>query len=98
MTNSKSASKRLKINERNRINNSQYKSLVKTFTKKYLQSLENYKLNPTEENKESLLLLLNLAYSKIDKAKKKNILTKNTAARRKSRLAKALSKIEIPSN
>jgi len=94
MTNNKSAEKRVRINERNRLNNSRYKSLVKTFTKKYLQSLEAYKLNPTEENKETLLLLLNLAYSKIDKAKKKNIFKQNTADRRKSRLAKALSKLE----
>lgn len=93
MTNNKSAAKRVLINERNRLNNNRYRSLVKTFTKKYLQSLEAYKLDPTEENKENLTLLLNLAYSKIDKAKKKNVLTKNTAARRKSRLAKALSKL-----
>lgn len=94
MANNKSAIKRIKINERQRVENAPYKSLVKTFVKKYFKALEEFEANPGEENLSKVKTFLNLAYSKIDKAKKKNILHKNNAARKKSRLSKALTKVE----
>ncbi len=93
MTNNKSARKRVKINNRNRIQNNIYKGLIKNFTKFFLQSSKKYLLKPTDEKKKFLLNLLNIIYSKIDKAKNKNILTKNAAAHKKSRLTKNLNKI-----
>ena len=92
MANNKSAIKRIKISERKRIENSPYKSLVKTFIKKYFKTLEELKITPTEVNYIKTKTALNLAFSKIDKAKKKNILHKNSAARKKSQLMIALLK------
>ncbi len=92
MTNNKSAKKRIKINNRNRIQNNNYKGLIKNFIKKILQSLRVYSLKPTDEKRIKLLNLLNITYSKIDKAKNKNIISKNAAAHKKSRLMKKLNK------
>lgn len=94
MANSKSALKRIKTHQRKRLENAPYRSLVKTFIKKYFKALENYEIEPTEENHFEVKAFLSLAYGKIDKAKKKNILHQNKAARKKSRLARALSKVE----
>ena len=94
MANNKSAIKRIKTNQRKRIENAPYRSLVKTFIKKYFQALEDYKVSKTEEKYSELKLLLNLAYGKIDKAKKKKILHQNTASRKKSRLGRALTRLE----
>lgn len=94
MANNKSAIKRIRTNERKRVENAPYRSLVKTFIKKYFKALEEYETNPNQENHATVKTFLNLAYSKIDKAKKKNILHQNNAARKKSRLSKALTKIE----
>jgi small subunit ribosomal protein S20 len=86
MANNKSAVKRIRTSERKRVENAPYKSLVKTFIKKYFKVLETYELNPTEDNFTIVKTFLSLAYSKIDKAKKKNILHQNNAYRKKSRL------------
>ena len=94
MANNKSAIKRIKTSERKRMENAPYKSLVKTFVKKYFKALEEFEAEPSQENHSKVKSFLDLAYSKIDKAKKKNILHKNNAARKKSRLSKALTKVE----
>jgi small subunit ribosomal protein S20 len=94
MANNKSAIKRIKTSERKRLENAPYKSLVKTFIKKYFKALQDFEANPNQENHVKVKSFLDLAYSKIDKAKKKNILHKNNAARKKSRLSKALTKVE----
>ena len=44
MANNKSAEKRIKINERNRLQNRLYKSSVRTLTKAFRKDLENYKV------------------------------------------------------
>jgi small subunit ribosomal protein S20 len=95
MANNKSAIKRIRTSERKRVENAPYKSLVKTFIKKYFKVLETYEVNPTEENFTIVKTFLSLAYSKIDKAKKKKILHQNNASRKKSRLGKALVKIQL---
>lgn len=92
MANNKSAIKRIKTSERKKIENSPYKSLIKTFIKKYFKALEELEITPTEINYIKMKIALNLAFSKIDKAKKKNILHKNSAARKKSQLTRALLK------
>ena len=87
MANNKSAKKRILIAKRNRLQNRFYKTSVRTLTKLFLTSVENYKTAPTSENKEKVQNILNKIYSLIDKACKKNIFHKNTAARKKSKLA-----------
>jgi len=87
MANSKSAEKRIEINERNRLRNRFYKSSIRTSIKGFFKDLENYKVSKSPENKEKLQKTLNLVYSLIDKGTKKNVLHKNTAARKKAQLA-----------
>jgi small subunit ribosomal protein S20 len=93
MANSKSANKRIKTSERKKIENTKYKSLIKTYTKKYIIALDNLKKSPTEANYIETRFALNIVFSKIDKAKKKNILHKNNAARKKGKLVKALNNL-----
>ena len=50
-----------------------------------------------ENKKEQALKLLAQAYKAIDKAAKNNVIKKNTAARKKSRLTKLVNKTTTPS-
>ena len=88
MANNRSAKKRIKIAERNRLVNKSYKSTVKTLTKKTLSNCEQYKKDPNSNNKDLIQLSVNKAFSLIDKAVKKNVLHKNNGANKKSRLNK----------
>lgn len=92
MANSKSAIKRIAIAERNRIRNKTYKSAIKTLMKNYLNAVDSYRAEPTEENLETAKQAMSAAYSKIDKAVKRNVLHRNNGARKKSRIAKAMAK------
>ena len=76
MANIKSAKKRIKVNETKRANNVPVKSVMKTIKKALV--------NPSEET-------LKEANKKIDKALNSGIITKNKAARQKSRIAKKLN-------
>lgn len=87
MANSKSAEKRIQITERNRLANRFYKSSIRTSIKVFFKDLENYKVSQSLEDKEKLQKALNLAYSLMDKGTKKNVLHKNTAARKKAQLS-----------
>ena len=91
MANIKSAIKRIDITKRNTLENKLYSSNVKTFTKKFLVSLDEYKENPNPANLAIVTQNLSLTFSKIDKATKKHVFHKNTAARKKSALTKAFS-------
>ena len=73
MANTKSAYKRIEIAERNRLRNKAYKSTVKTLIKKTLISIST--LN--KDNVASVLDLMALSYSKIDKAVQKGVLHSN---------------------
>jgi small subunit ribosomal protein S20 len=53
----------------------------KTIRKKYRSALKKARKNPTKKN-------LDLAYSMLDRAAKKNIIHKKKASRLKSRIAK----------
>jgi small subunit ribosomal protein S20 len=90
MANNKSAKKRIKITERNRLRNRFYKSSVRTLIKTFAQDLEIYKTSQNVNEKEKLQIRLNSIYSLIDKGKKKNIFHKNAAARKKAKLASYL--------
>ena len=92
MANSKSAIKRIRTSERNRLRNKAYKSSLRTLTKKYLGAVEEYTANPTPENLETAKQSMSAAYSKIDKAVKRKVLHRNNGARKKSKIAKALIK------
>lgn len=94
MANTKSAIKRVKIAERNRLRNKSYKSAVKTLMKKYLSAVETYTANPTPELQQEVQQHMAAAYSKIDKAVKTGVLHRNNGARKKSRLAKKLKQFE----
>ncbi len=76
MPNLKSAKKRVKINNRKRIENLNVKGAMKT-------SIKKLKTADKKDNKD-----LAKALQKIDKALKKGIIKKNTASRKKSKLAK----------
>ncbi|MBE9175341.1 30S ribosomal protein S20 [Synechocystis salina LEGE 06155] len=90
MANIKSALKRIEIAERNRLQNKSYKSAIKTLMKKTFQSVEAYANDPNPENLDTINASMAAAFSKIDKAVKCKVIHKNNAARKKSRLAKAL--------
>ena len=85
MANNKSAVKRIRVNERNKLENYIYKGKIKNIVKNYLNQLSTFKLSQ-DPNKSKLEKILNLAYSLIDKGVKKNIIHKKKAARKKSQL------------
>ncbi len=90
MANTKSALKRIQVAERNRLRNKSYKSAVKTLTKRYQQALETHAAAPSDESEKLVQESMSAAVSKIDKAVKRGVLHKNTGARKKSQLSKAL--------
>jgi small subunit ribosomal protein S20 len=90
MANNKSAKKRILISKRNTLQNRFYKSSVRTLTKRFLKDLETYKTSQDSTDKKKAQILLNSIYSLIDKGSKKNIYHKNTAARKKAKLATLL--------
>lgn len=92
MANIKSAIKRVKIAERNRLRNKAYKSAVRTLMKGYFAAVDSYAANPTPESLNEVQQRMSDAYSKIDKAIKKGVLHPNTGARKKSRLARTLQR------
>lgn len=79
----KSAIKRVKISERQRLTNSSYKSKVKTLIKKFDNAINSENL---EDANKSYLQSVSI----LDKAAQKGILAKNTVSRKKSLLAKHL--------
>lgn len=87
MANNKSAKKRIGINKRNRLQNRYYKTSVRTLTKLFFKNLEAMKVDDTTHSQESLQTILNSIYSFLDKGTKKSVFHKNTAAKKKSKLA-----------
>nr|YP_009391650.1 ribosomal protein S20 [Laurenciella marilzae]ARW59794.1 ribosomal protein S20 [Laurenciella marilzae] len=86
MSQTSSSTKNNQIILRNRNRNKKYKIAIKKATKSYLLVLSSN--NP--QNLKICLDNLSLVYQKIDKAVKRKVLHKNTAARRKRRLARML--------
>ncbi len=82
MPNIKSAIKRVKVIETKTLKNTIRKSALKTTVKKCKEAIA------TGENK---IDAYKAATKALDKAAAKNLMHKNTAARKKSRLAKAIN-------
>lgn len=86
MANIKSAEKDILVNARNQARNQQYKTRVKSAIKQVRDAVQN-----KAENRQALL---KEAIRVIDKTVSAKVLHKKTAARRKSRLTKAVNAIK----
>lgn len=87
MPNIKSAIKRTRIIEKKTLRNNMIKSSYKTAVKKFEQAIE-------AGNVEEATTLFTEATKKIDQACTKGVIVKNTAARKKSNLAKKLNAVK----
>ena len=83
MANYKSAKKRIKVAERNRVQNALIKSRARTAMKKVVRALD--------ENVDNLNEMVKSAVSELDKAQAKGIMHKNAVARHKSRMMKKVN-------
>jgi len=86
MPNTSSAKKAMRQSRRRQVINLRTKSKYKSAVKQTRQQIANGEVAAAVES-------LKKAMSALDKAVKKDVLHKNTAGRRKSRLAKAIAKI-----
>ena len=93
MANTNSAKQRIHIAERNRLQNKNYKSTVRTLMKRCFVACGTFEKETGDEAKADLQRTFNAAFSKIDKAVKKGVLHRNTGANQKSRLSFALKKV-----
>lgn len=86
--------KLVKQNKRNRMINRRYSSTIKSLSKLFLSKIKTLPIDSKEEAnvKSELINIVNKVYSIIDKAVKKGVVHRNTAARKKSRLGKLLVK------
>ena len=98
MANSKSATKRIAIAERNRLRNKAYKSALRSLIKKTLNAADSYAAEPTPENMAVVQETMSATYSKIDKAVKRKVIHRNNGARKKSRLSKAVAQLAAPAS
>ena len=83
----KSAKKRLKQNRKNRARNFPLRSELKTCVKKELTHIKDGNLEEAQK-------FMPYTQKIIDMACKKNIIHQNNAARKKSRLARALNELQ----
>lgn len=86
MANIKSSKKRILTNEKKRMRNKVPKTSMRTAIKNLEKAVEL-----KDRDLENEKLLLNVAFSKIDRAVSKGIVHKNYASRQKSRLQKKIS-------
>lgn len=86
MPNIRSSEKRVKINRKKNLRNRMVKSQVKTAVKKYTLALGTQPEAAQEK--------LNAAASALDRAVAKGVVHKNTANRKKARMAIALNKAQ----
>ena len=82
----KSGIKELRKNHVRHMHNLDIKTTLKKTTKKFLASIK-------DKDKEKAQSNLNELYKKLDKVTKRNILHKNTVARRKSKFSKQLASL-----
>ena len=87
MPNIKSAIKRVSVIEKKTLRNNMIKSGYKSAIKKFEQAIE-------AGNLEEAKTLFSQATRKIDQACTKGVIVKNTAARKKSNLAKKLNVVQ----
>ena len=88
MANVKSAKKRIRVIEKKTLRNRMVKSQVKTEIRKVLAEIQNGNAEAAKANLQS-------AVSAIDKARAKGVYHKNNAARKLSRLTKAVNKASV---
>ena len=88
MPNIKSAIKRVNVIEKKTLRNNMIKSGYKSAVKKFEQAVE-------AGNVEEATTLMSQATKKIDQACSKGVIVKNTAARKKSNLAKKLNAMNV---
>ena len=84
MPNIKSAIKRVNVIEKKTLRNNMIKSAYKTAIRRFDEAVEN-------KNVEEATKLFSFATKKIDQACTKGVIVKNTAARKKSNMAKKLN-------
>ncbi len=89
MPNKKSAEKRVRQNERRRERNRSKRAAMRT-------AMKTVRVAAEAGETEGLDSKLQLAQSKLAKAAKTNLVKKRNAARRTSRLAKAVAKAKTP--
>ena len=77
MANHKSAEKRIRSSKRQTQVNRHWKTSIKTFEKRLRRAVENKKKEESEK-------LLRAFFSLVDKARKKGVIHKNTANRKKA--------------
>ncbi len=85
MANIKSAIKRARIARKKALRNKMWKSMVRTFIRRFEESLAS---GDTEKARERYRLAARI----LDKAASKGIIHKNASSRKKSRLASKLNK------
>jgi small subunit ribosomal protein S20 len=89
--------KLVKQNKRNRMINRRYSSTIKSLSKLFLSKIKGSTGILEEKDKSKMksetISIINKVYSIIDKAVKKGVIHRNTAARKKSRLGKLLVKM-----
>ena len=88
MANHKSAEKRSRQNENRRLRNKAVKTRIKHITK-------DVRLATAETSKKAAMVKMVAAQSLIDKAVKKGVIHKKTAARKISRLSKLVNTIVV---
>ena len=88
MANHKSAEKRARQNEKRRVRNKAVKTRIKHVTKEVRQA-------SGEASKEEAMAKLKAAQSIVDKALKKGVIHKKTAARKVSRLSRLVNTIVV---
>ena len=81
----KSAKKALRQSRKRKIHNTVYKQKMKTLLKETRALVGKEKIDEAKKNLSSI-------YKALDKAAKEGVIKKNTAARKKSRITKFLSK------
>lgn len=82
----KSAFKRIRQNKKRRLRNLRIRSELKALSKKLNLALSSKKLDEAKARTAELI-------SKLDKARSKGIIHKNTASRKKSRILRKLANI-----
>jgi len=86
LPNIRSSEKRVRVNAKKNLRNRMVKTGVKTAVKKYIIAMNNDPAAAPEK--------LSAAASALDRAVVKGVIHKNTANRKKSRMAKALNKAQ----
>jgi len=87
LANKKSAIKRMRQNEKQRLHNRLFRGRARTEVKKARLAIESGELETARE-------ATNTAVKALDKAASKGVIHQNNAARRKSRLMKRLAELE----